>query len=343
MKRILLFLCILVSGLFSSAQTYWPHGSRPYPKCNTMPTNCTIYAVQDGDWRSNSTWSLGRPPLQDEVVCIPAGRTVDLSGIYDYSDRRLQIFVCGTLDFNFNAPGKLSLAAWSFIQVYSGGTILSRNGDAELINIGGVDVWRRNNETINGPWVLSHPYVGAGVLTVNFDYLRASQKQPYTVQLDWGTNYESNTASFLVERSTNQKNWESIGTVAAKGNSSQKETYTFTDNNPLHGIAYYRLKEVNMKGEGIFSEIVRYNFAVTKKLSIFPNPLSSSTRIYSKEPFKAGQVLQITNGTGSRIKTINAAAGNSVQLDLSSYSPGLYLVQLIENGKVIENLQIIKQ
>ena len=40
---------------------------------------------------------------------------------------------------------------------------------------------------------------------------------------------------------------------------------------------------------------------------------------------------------------ITATGGNRLQINLSGYSAGLYLVQLIENGKVVENLQIVKQ
>jgi hypothetical protein len=40
---------------------------------------------------------------------------------------------------------------------------------------------------------------------------------------------------------------------------------------------------------------------------------------------------------------ITPTGGNRLQIDLSGYSAGLYLVQVIESGKVIENLQIVKQ
>ncbi|MBP6687975.1 MAG: T9SS type A sorting domain-containing protein, partial [Lacibacter sp.] len=302
-----------------------------------------IYAVQDGDWNSNSTWSLNRPPQQDEIVCIPVGITVNLSGTYNYSTTRLQIFVCGTLNFNFNPPGKLSLAAWSFIQVYADGFILSRNGDAELINIGGVDVWRHGNADIEGPWVLSHPYVGAGVLPVAFDYFKAEQKQPYTVRLEWATLLENNSAAFVIERSADQKGWTEIGSIHSEGNSSSRKVYSHLDMQPVTGYNYYRLKQVDIDGQTTYSQIIRINNQVRKNLSVFPNPVGNVTQLYGKESFKAGQTIQVIDAKGTRLKTINPTGGNRLQIDLSGYSAGLYLLQLLENGKVVENLQVVKQ
>src|SRR5688572_21640888 len=114
MKQFLLVLSLLSSSLIISAQTYWPHGSTPYPKCLTMPTNCTKVAVPNapagGDWDDPNSWSPVGVPTQDQIVCIPAGKKINFSGNLDYSTVRLQIFVCGTLDFDFSSPGKLSLA-----------------------------------------------------------------------------------------------------------------------------------------------------------------------------------------------------------------------------------------
>jgi hypothetical protein len=86
MKQCLLFLSILLSGLFSSAQVYWPHTSTPYPRCNTMPTNCTKVAL-GGDWGSASSWNPSGVPTQDQIVCIPAGVTINLSGSYNFCVR----------------------------------------------------------------------------------------------------------------------------------------------------------------------------------------------------------------------------------------------------------------
>ncbi len=345
MKQFLLSFSVLFSGLFSSAQTYWPHAPTPYPKCNSMPINCTKVAVSlapgGGNWDDPNSWSPVGVPTLDQIVCIPTGTKINISG--SINAPRLQIFVCGILDFDFNPPGKLSLQEWSFIQVYAGGFINSRGGDADLIEIGGVDVWRHNNNDINGPWVLSHPYVGAGTLPVAFDYFKAEQKQPYTVRLEWATLIENNNSSFIIERSADQKSWTEIGNIASQVNSSSRKIYTHLDLQPVNGYNYYRLKQVDIGGQATYSQIIRFNNQVHKNLSVFPNPVGSIAQLYGKEPFKTGQTIQVIDAKGTRIKTINPTGGNRLQIDLSGYSAGLYLLQLIENGMVMENLQVVKQ
>jgi hypothetical protein len=347
MKQFLLVLSLLSSTLIISAQTYWPHGSTPYPKCLTMPTNCTKVAVPSaptgGDWNDPNSWDPVGVPTADQIVCIPSGKKINLSGNLDYSTIRLQIFVCGLLDFDFDAPGKLSLAAWSFIQVYSGGVINARNGNAELIEIGGEDVWRHNNNDINGPWVLSFPYVGAGVLPVAFDYFKAEQKQPYTVRLEWATLLENNSSSFIIERSIDQKKWTEIGNIASQDNSNSRKVYAHLDMQPVNGYNYYRLKQVDSDGQTTYSQIVRFNNQIRKSLSVFPNPVGNVAHLYSKQSFKSSQTIQVIDAKGTRIKTLNPTGSNRLQIDLSGYASGLYLIQLIENGKVVENLQIVKQ
>lgn len=345
MKRLLLLLSLILFSFFSFSQVYWPHPFS-YPTCIGMPTNCSKVALPTiasggGDWDNVNSWSPAGVPDSNDVVCIPAGTKINISG--SITAPRLQIFVCGVLDFNFNPAGKLSLAAWSFIQVYSGGLIKARGGDADLIEIGGVDVWRHNNNDIQGPFVLSHPYVGAGVLPVAFDYFKAEQKQPYTVRLEWATLVENNSSSFVIEKSTDQKIWHEIGTLAARGNSNSRTTYSHLDLQPVNGYNFYRLKQIDINRQVVYSEVVRYNNQIRKNLSVFPNPVADIVQLFGKEQFKTGQTIQIIDAKGIRVKVITLTGGNRTQIDLSGYTAGLYLLQLTENGKVVENLQVVKQ
>lgn len=359
MKLFYTLVFFLFIGFQLNAQQYWPHGTNPYPRCSTMtaPT-CTKVAV-GGDWDNANSWSPVGVPAQDDIVCIPAGVTIDVKGsTYAVSTAcpptstsaspRLQIFVCGKIQF-FNS-GKLHLACFSFIQVYNGGQIApptSGNGSSDLIQIGLNIVWggpgSGNQPPINGPWILSWPYIGAGILTASFDYFKASQPQPYHVQLDWGTLHEVNNDVFIVERSTDQKTWNSIGTVKSAGNSSQKQAYSFTDKAPITGAAYYRLKQVDLKGEIAYSDLVRFNTTITKKFSLYPNPATTITRLFSKEGFTDGQTIRILDAKGTVVRKINASGTNSLQLDLTNLANGLYLVQITERNQLIEKIPFVKQ
>ena len=360
MKRLLFSLLIINSGLLVSAQVYWPHTSTPYPRCISMTTNCTKWpVVNNGNWNSGSTWNNGTVPSTDDIVCIPSGTTVVVAhSTYSETNTcpptstpsapRLQIFVCGIIQFNNS--GQLNLSCNSFIQIYSGGSILppaTGSGSSDLIQIGSKVVWggpgSGNQPPINGPMILSDPYIGAGVLAVAFDYFKAEQKQPYTVRLEWATLLENNSSSFIIEKSTDQKIWSEIGSLAARGNTNSRTTYSHLDLQPVNGYNYYRLKQVDLDGQIVYSEIVRFNNQIRKNLSVFPNPVTDIVQLYGKEQFKAGQTIQIIDATGKRVKMTTAPNGNRLQIDLSGYTSGLYLLQLIENGKVLENLQIVKQ
>lgn len=357
MKRFLLLLFVLLSAFNSFSQQYWPNAFA-FPTCSTMssPTNCTKVATSNGDWNNASTWTPSGVPANNDIVCIPSGRTVRIKPGSTYAAEtscqsdpattpRLQIFVCGTIDFD--PSGKLYLSCFSFIQVYSGGKITAANGSNDLIQIGSNIVWggpgTGNQGDINGPYVLSWPYIGAGILPVAFDYFRAEQKQPYTVRLEWATLVENNSSYFIIERSGDQKTWVEISNLAARGNSSSRSTYSHLDLQPVNGYNYYRLKQVDINGQIVYSEIARLNNLIRKNLSVFPNPVANIVQLYGKEQFKAGQTIQVIDAKGTKIKMITPTGGNRLQIDLSGYSAGLYLIQLIEHGKVVENLQVVKQ
>jgi len=361
MKKTFVFIFSIAfyCSAFGQINNYWPHPFA-FPKCNTMsaPTNCTKVAL-GGDWDAAGSWSPSGMPGNNDIVCIPTGITINIKGSTYSADAacpasnpantpRLKIFVCGTLQF-FNS-GKLSLACFSFIQVYSGGIIApptSGSGSSDLIQIGSSIVWggpgSGNQPPVIGPYILSFPYIGAGVLPVAFDYFKAVQKQPYSIQLDWSTLQEVNNTDFIIERSNDQITWNSIGSVKSAITSYSRNIYMFNDNSPLAGYNYYRIKQVDLDGRTSFSEVVRVTNQVIKNISIFPNPVHATAQLYSKNNFKTGQSIQIVDAQGSRVKTITASGKNSMQIDMSFLLPGLYLVQLIENGAILENVSLIKQ
>ncbi len=75
------------------------------------------------------------------------------------------------------------------------------------------------------------------------------------VNCTWETASEVNNDYFTIERSVNGDDFEDVGTIKGRGNSSTNSRYHFTDNNPFEGISYYRLKQTDFDGKYSYSSI----------------------------------------------------------------------------------------
>jgi hypothetical protein len=86
------------------------------------------------------------------------------------------------------------------------------------------------------------------------------------VAISWETLTEVNTSHFELQRSFNNKDFETIATIAANCNSKNSCTYSFVDSNNENrrGQSYYRLKAVFANGEEMITDGVK-----TKKTGVF--------------------------------------------------------------------------
>lgn len=66
--------------------------------------------------------------------------------------------------------------------------------------------------------------------------------------LNWSTASESNTDKFVIKKSQDGIFWESVGTVPASGNSTQKIDYILTDINMVYELNYYELHQYDLNG-----------------------------------------------------------------------------------------------
>ncbi|CAG5068551.1 hypothetical protein DYBT9623_01282 [Dyadobacter sp. CECT 9623] len=87
-----------------------------------------------------------------------------------------------------------------------------------------------------------------------------ASKSGKLANLAWATAEESNSDYFVVQRSSDAKTWKEIGRKAASGQSKSKRNYTFTDQKPLSGAGYYRLKMVDRDQTFSYSAIKNVKF-----------------------------------------------------------------------------------
>ena len=163
-------------------------------------------------------------------------------------------------------------------------------------------------------------------------------KKDKTVLVNWKTSREQNSSHFEVERAADGNKFISIGTVNATGNSNAINSYSFTDQLPLKGNNFYRLKLIDADGSFAYSKIVSLNFNNTGSVVISPNP--ARDRLHVQLP--AGHtytMLTITDVSGRQfLKKAVAPATTGLYLDIEQLPPGVYVLQLGE-----ERIKFLKQ
>ena len=154
-------------------------------------------------------------------------------------------------------------------------------------------------------------------------------KQHELVKLNWATSQETNSAAFEVERSANGSSFTQIGTVAAKGYSSIKTSYSFDDKQPLAGVNYYRLKQEDQDGKFVYSPVVKISFTGQPGIRISPNPASTYVNINIDNSSEA-ITIQIIDLNGRLLKQqILAPGAQNTPIRVDGLAKGLYTVKAI--------------
>jgi hypothetical protein len=147
------------------------------------------------------------------------------------------------------------------------------------------------------------------------------------VQLAWIVANDTEMSPYEVQRSSDGNNYTTIGAIV-----NRMEHYNFTDEAPLSGTVYYRLKI----GEMAYSNVVTIKGKSNSDLnvSIQPNPARDETslQIYSSKTVTAS--VRIMNNFGSvvAIRSYKLAMGNNkISMDnLGNLITGNY--QLVINS-----------
>jgi len=101
-----------------------------------------------------------------------------------------------------------------------------------------------------------------------------------TSTLNWTTVSEQNNAYFTIEKGSDALHFEPITNVNGAGNSSTSINYTWKDDNPIHGLVYYRLKQTDFNGDFKYLGIKTVDCENSTDITIYPNPFNSSFTVH---------------------------------------------------------------
>ena len=167
------------------------------------------------------------------------------------------------------------------------------------------------------------------------------------VKIEWSTAFEQNNDRFEVERSTDSRTWKTIATVKGNGTTNQKSNYHAFDNLPIRGMNYYRIKQVDINGKSVTSDIRSLKmFIENSMVSVYPNPAKSVINFMLNSNAGKNVVVTLTNNNGRVVhtETIKDMQPN-VKYTLNTRQqpvPGIYVLQLKGEG-VAENIKVIVQ
>ena len=145
------------------------------------------------------------------------------------------------------------------------------------------------------------------------------------VNVEWKTATEENNAYFSIERWEQGRGFYDIGQIKANGNSAKPLTYSFIDAEPLAGVAYYRLKQVDIDGSLVYSKKISVTTSDASKIKIFPTITEGSIKIENAD----GRLenVSVFNLAGQLV-----LSSKQTQLDLSAFTSGMYVVVVSANG-----------
>lgn len=141
--------------------------------------------------------------------------------------------------------------------------------------------------------------------------------------LNWKATTTETADRFLVERSADSRAFNPIGTVNSTNN---LEAYTFTDQQPLQGLNYYRLQLINADGKINYSQVVSVMVKGTGfNVQAFPNPTKEKLTVTLGTTPAADAQIRITDATGRTVRQV-AVTAQEVTIDLKGLAEGIYLM-----------------
>lgn len=161
-------------------------------------------------------------------------------------------------------------------------------------------------------------------------------KKGETILLSWKADRELPLSGFNIERSDDGRNFESIGSIAA-----QQENYKYTDNIPMSGNNYYRLKINEADGAYSYSAVRLVNFGTSSEngIVIYPNPVTNKFTVSKVEK---GMQIKLLTPDGHILLT-KKANGHTETISMENIAAGLYILQISKDDAILQTLKISKK
>lgn len=153
------------------------------------------------------------------------------------------------------------------------------------------------------------------------------------VTLSWTTENEQNIKNYTIERSPDGRNFSSTDIVVQPANKPLNK-YTASDNLPLTGVSYYRIKATDIDGRITFSKVLKAAVAdASVSASLYPNPATNShIKLHMHGHEEGTYRVSIINNFGKILHTqTEVLTSGPVQINITpthNLTKGIYRVEV---------------
>jgi hypothetical protein len=183
---------------------------------------------------------------------------------------------------------------------------------------------------------------GATLPNKNFD-VTGEKLSSTQARINWEATGEVGVKTYSLEKSADGISYQTINTQVAKNNNTIS-SYKYTDNDPVNGVNYYRVKITQQNDVERYSKTITINLKQSTQnvISVYPNPAKGQVNISTKDATE----IRLINVEGKVLfsKTIKTTNASSIitNVDVSNFGKGVYMVEVVnKNGeKQVEKLVI---
>lgn len=185
-----------------------------------------------------------------------------------------------------------------------------------------------------------------GTLAIGLNYFKGVQVDKKNL-LNWKVNCTSAEAKFEVQRSADGVHFIKIGAIAAD-QLRCSQPFDFTDDNPMGGANYYRIKITDVDGKEAYSNTILLSLKTSRfeMMSLNPNIISNENtvlKINAAEKSELSIVIVDFSGRKINSQTIILQPGTTQTIiNTSGLANGVYQVTGYLPGEKPQTLRLIK-
>ena len=165
----------------------------------------------------------------------------------------------------------------------------------------------------------------SGVLPVQLSAFNA-RKNASKNDLHWSTSMERNVKEFVVQVSSNGRDFKDLGKVAATNNPTGSN-YSFSDASLAGGDRFYRLKIVDLDGYTEFSTVRKIG-AKAVSFVLSPNPSRGAVTIYLNNSTDLYDIIFL-NAAGKEVRRLKSIS--TVETTVNNLKNGVYFVRMVNH------------